>query len=266
MSIAENRPVILVTSFGTSFESSRSITIGAIESVLAERFPEYEVRRAFTSNIIRRILLERDKISVDGVPQALEKLAAEGVKKVVVMPTHIMEGEEYENKIVKVVKEYEGRFDVIRIGRALLTNTRDLRHLAVILDQATAEFKAPGTARVFMGHGTDHNANEAYAKLQQMITDRGMNDMFIGTVEAAPTLEDMVKIVKDGGFDSVVLSPLMIVAGDHAHNDMAGDQEDSWKNVFEKAGIKATCRITGLGSDWRVQRMIAYHCKEAIEK
>ena len=255
MSTAEKRPVILVTSFGTSFESSRSITIGAIVSFLQ-----------LSRNFNRRILLERDKISVDGVPQALEKLAAEGVKQVVVMPTHIMEGEEYENKIVKVVKEYEGRFDDIRIGRALLTNTRDLRHLAVILDQATAEFKAPGTARVFMGHGTDHKANEAYAKLQQMITDRGMNDMFIGTVEAAPTLEDMVKIVKDSGFSSAVLSPLMIVAGDHANNDMAGDQEDSWKNVFEKAGIKATCRITGLGSDWRVQRMIAYHCKEAIEK
>ena len=259
------RPVILVTSFGTTFENTRSITIGAIESVLAERFPEYEVRRAFTSNNIRRILLERDKIAVDGVPQALEKLAAEGVRKVIVMPTHMLEGDEYDNKIVNVVKEFKERFEDIRVGHALLTNAMDYRHMAAILDDATAEFKAPDTARVFMGHGTEHKANEGYAKLQQAIIDRGINDMFIGTVEAKPTLEDMVKTVKDGGFDSVVLSPLMIVAGDHATNDMAGDGEGSWKSVFEKAGIKVTCRVIGLGSDWRVQRMIAYHCRQAIE-
>ena len=266
MESTAKRPVILVTSFGTTFESSRSITIGAIESVIAERFPQYEVRRAFTSNNVRRILLERDKIQIDGVPQALEKLAAEGVKKVVVMPTHMLEGDEYDNKIVKVVKEFEGRFEDIRAGRALLTNAMDLRHMAAVLDLATAEFKAPGTARVFMGHGTEHKANEGYAKLQQIIKERGIYDMFIGTVEAEPTLEDMVKIVKDGGYSSVVLSPLMIVAGDHATNDMAGDDEGSWKSTFEKAGLKVTCRVTGLGSDWRIQRMIAYHCKEAIEK
>ncbi|MBO4862694.1 MAG: sirohydrochlorin cobaltochelatase, partial [Firmicutes bacterium] len=203
------RPVILVTSFGTTFESTRSITIGAIESVIAERFPEYEVRRAFTSNNIRRILLERDKIKIDSVPEALEKLAAEGVKKVVVMPTHMLEGDEYDNKIVNVAKEFEGRFEDIRVGRALLTNAMDYRHMAAIIDDATAAFKAPKTARVFMGHGTEHKANEGYAKLQQTIKDRGIKDMFIGTVEAEPTLEDMVKIVKDGGYSKVVLSPLM---------------------------------------------------------
>ena len=259
------RPVILAASFGTTYENTRSITIGAIESVLAERFPEYEVRRASTSNNIRRILLERDKIRIDSVPEALEKLAAEGVEQVIVMPTHMLEGDEYDNKIVNAVKEFEGRIPDIRIGRALLTNAMDYRHMAAILDDATAAFKAPGTARVFMGHGTEHKANEGYAKLQQAIEDRGIDDMFIGTVEAEPTLEDMVKIVKDKGFKNVVLSPMMIVAGDHATNDMAGDEDGSWKSTFEKAGIGVTCRVTGLGSDWRVQRMIAYHCKQAIE-
>ena len=223
------RPVILVTSFGTTYENTRSVTIGAIESSIAERFPEYEVRRAFTSNNIRRILLERDGIKIDSVPEALEKLAAEGVKQVIIMPTHMLEGDEYDKKIVNSAKDFED------------------------------------TARVFMGHGTEHSANEGYAKLQQTIESKGYKNMFIGTVEAEPTLEDMVKIVKERGYKKVLLSPLMIVAGDHATNDMAGDDDDSWKSTFEKAGCKVTCRVAGLGSDWRIQRMIAYHCKQAIE-
>ena len=261
----DSRPVILVTSFGTTYENTRSVTIGAIESAIAERFPEYEVRRAFTSNNIRRILLERDGIKTDSVPEALEKLAAEGVKQVIIMPTHMLEGDEYDKKIVNAAKDFEGRISDIRVGRALLTEETDFRHMAVILDQITSPLADVDTARVFMGHGTEHKANEGYAKLQQTIESKGYKNMFIGTVEAEPTLEDMVKIVKERGYKKVLLSPLMIVAGDHATNDMAGDDDDSWKSTFEKAGCKVTCRVAGLGSDWRIQRMIAYHCKQAIE-
>ena len=261
----DKRPVILAVSFGTSYEDTRSITIGAIENALAERNPEYEVRRAFTSNIIRKKLLERDGIKTDSVPEALEKLVAEGVRKVVVMPTHMMEGEEFDNKIVSEAKRYEDRFEDMRIGHALLTEDRDFRHMAAVLDRITAPFAVEDTARVFMGHGTEHKANEVYARLQKAIESRGIGNMFIGTVEAEPTLEDMVRLVKERGFKKVLLSPLMIVAGDHATNDMAGDDEDSWKNTFEKAGLKVSCRVAGLGSDWRIQRMIAYHCKKAIE-
>ena len=263
--IKEPRPVILAVSFGTSYEDTRSVTIGAIESALAERNPGYEVRRAFTSNIIRKKLLERDGIKIDSVPEALEKLAEEGVKKVVVMPTHMMEGEEFDLKIAAEVNKYESRFEDIRIGRALLTEETDFRHMAAILDLITAPLAGEDTARVFMGHGTEHKANEVYARLQKTIESRGIGNMFIGTVEAEPTLEDMVRIVKERGYKKVLLSPLMIVAGDHATNDMAGDDDDSWKSTFEKAGCKVTCRVAGLGSDWRIQRMIAYHCKQAIE-
>ena len=259
------RPVILAVSFGTTYESTRSITIGAIESVLAERFPEYEVRRAFTSNNIRRILKERDGIVIDSVPEALEKLAAEGVKKVCLMPTHMLEGDEYHNKIAAPAEAFKDRFETLKVGHALLTEPMDYSHMAAVMDKATAEYNAPGTVRIFMGHGTEHAANECYAKLQQAIRDRGLDDMFIGTVEAEPTLEDMVEAAKKSGATRVVLSPLMIVAGDHATNDMAGDGEDSWKSVFKKAGFEVVCRVTGLGSDWRVQRMIAYHCKKALE-
>ena len=259
------RPVILAVSFGTSFEDTRSITIGAIESALAERNPGYEVRRAFTSNIIRKKLLERDGIKTDSVPEALEKLAAEGVKQVIIMPTHMLEGDEYHKKIAGPAKAFEGRIEDLRVGHALLTCDMDFRHMAVILDRITAPLADAETARVFMGHGTEHSANEGYAKLHKTIESKGITNMFIGTVEAEPTLEDMVRIVKEHGFKKVLLSPLMIVAGDHATNDMAGDGEDSWKSTFEKAGFKVTCRVAGLGSDWRIQRMIAYHCKKAME-
>ena len=182
------RPVILAVSFGTTYESTRSITIGAIESALAERFPEYEVRRAFTSNNIRRILKERDGIIIDSVPDALEKLAAEGVKKICLMPTHMLEGDEYCNKIVTAAEAFKDRFETLSIGHALLTDDLDYRHMAAILDDATSAYNAPGTVRIFMGHGTEHAANEGYAKLQAAIEDRGIDDMFIGTVEAHPTL------------------------------------------------------------------------------
>ena len=262
---AEKRPVILVTSFGTSYSSSRSITIGAIESTIAESFPGYEVRRAFTSNNIRRILRERDGIEIDGVPQALEKLAEEGVKDVMIMPTHMLEGDEYDNKIVKAAEAYKDRFDSLKVGHALLTNDEDYNMLIDILRQSAEARDAAKTALVFMGHGTEHRANEGYAKLQRMIEARGIRNMFIGTVEATPTVEDIVQMVKKSGAEEVILSPLMIVAGDHATNDMAGDDPDSWKSIFESAGFTARCRITGLGSVYGIQKMIAAHCKELIQ-
>lgn len=259
------RPVILVTSFGTSYPSSRSITIGAIESTIAETFPGFEVRRAFTSNIIRKILKERDGIVIDSVPQALEKLAAEGVREVYIMPTHVMEGEEYDVKIAGEAEKFKGRFDTIKVGHALLTKDADLMALIDAVDEATAEFKDGSTARVFMGHGTEHEANSVYAKLQSFIKERGIKDMFIGTVEATPTLEDTIQSVKKSGAKRVVLSPLMMVAGDHAVNDMAGDDDDSWKSAFKKAGFEVVCRVTGLGSLYGIQKMIAEHCREMTE-
>ena len=260
-----SRPVILVTSFGTSYSSSRSITIGAIESTLAESFPDFEVRRAFTSNIIRKILKNRDGIIIDSVPEALEKLANEGVRRVYIMPTHVMEGEEYYVKIVGEAKAFKDRFDVIEVGHALLTKEADFEELIDVLDGITAGFKGEKTARVFMGHGTDHEANSVYAKLQRLVEARGINDMYIGTVEATPTLEDTLESVKKSGAKKVVLSPLMMVAGDHATNDMAADEEGSWKNAFEKAGLEVVCRITGLGSEYGIQKMIARHCREMTE-
>ncbi len=261
---AEKRPVILVASFGTTFNSSRSITIGAIESTLAETFPDHEIRRAFTSNNIRRILRERDGINVDGIPQALEKLAEEGVKDVVIMPTHMMEGDEYNNKIAAEAEKFKARFESLKVGHALLTTDADYDLLIDILRRTADARDAAATALVFMGHGTGHSANEAYSRLQRTINARGIKNMFIGTVEATPTVEDVVEMVRKSGAKEVILSPLMIVAGDHATNDMAGDDPDSWKSIFEKAGFAVRCRITGLGSIYGIQKMIADHCRETM--
>jgi len=261
-----SRPVILAVSFGTSMSDARSISIGAVESTLAECFPEFEVRRAFTSAIIRRILKNRDGISIDSVPEALEKLASEGVKEVYVMPTHMIEGDEYNKKIVKEAEAFRDRFEKLGIGRALLGCEADIDEAAGILDKITASYADGRTARVFMGHGTEHEADRIYAMLQDRLRKRGMDDIYIGTVESAPTAEDILEEVRNSGALRVVLSPLMLVAGDHAKNDMAGDGADSWKSVFEKAGLEVICRIKGLGSEYSIQKMIARHCEEMIKE
>ena len=260
-----SRPVILATSFGTTFGNTRSITIGAIESTLAESFPEWEVRRAFTSNNIRRILRERDGIFIDSVPEALEKLISEGIKHVVIMPTHFMEGDEYYNKIIATAKVFKDRFESLKVGHTLLTKKEDYKELTEILIKTAETYDDGNTAMVYMGHGTEHAANAGYKMLQDYIFSRGINNIFIGTVEASPNIDDMLESVKKLGSKRVILAPLMIVAGDHARNDMAGNEDDSWKNTFRKAGYDVVCILNGLGSEYAVQKMIVRHCKETIE-
>ena len=264
MSSDRMKQAILVVSFGTSFNSSRSITIGAIESTLAECFPEYTIRRAFTSKIIKAKLLKRDGIAIDNVEEALEKLSEDGFKRVYIQPTHIMEGEEYD-LTVEAAKPYMDKFEVLRVGHALLTEDRDLDTLVDALDEATKKESDEETARVFMGHGTEHNANAVYTKLQKKAEEKGFNDLFIGTVEATPSLDDIAEMVKKSGHKKIVLSPMMIVAGDHANNDMAGDDEDSWKSRFQRDGLEVRCRIRGLGNEYEIQKMIAKKCKDLIE-
>ena len=265
MSEEKRKPVILAVSFGTSHKDTREKTIGAIEKLLEKEFPGFEIRRAFTSKIIMKILRKRDGIEVDSVKEALERLADEGVRRVVVQPTHVMEGIEYE-LIQKDAEEFKGRFESLKMGRGLLTSEDDIRELIKVIDEDTAGYAGEDTARVFMGHGTDHSENSVYARMQKEIYEAGIRNMFVATVEAEPSLEDAVKAAKKSGAKKVLLSPLMIVAGDHAKNDMAGDGEDSWKSVFEREGFEVLCRIEGLGSSAGVQRMIAEHCRKTVEE
>lgn len=255
--------VMLVVSFGTSYNDNRDLSIGGIEKALQTAYPDYEIRRAFTSQIIIDKLKERDKIEIDNVTQAMDRLVADGVKEVIIQPTHVMNGFEYDD-IVAQVKPYSDKFESFKIGKNLLISDTDYDQLISAITEETKAYNADGTAIVFMGHGTEHGANATYAKLQQRVTDAGYDNYFIGTVEATPSLQDVIAKVKNSGATKVVLLPLMIVAGDHANNDMAGDEEDCWKSAFEAEGFKVECVLKGLGQYPSIQKLIVKHAGETI--
>ena len=256
------KPVMLAVSFGTSFNESRDLTIGGVEKALQEANPEYEVRRAFTSQIIIDKLSERDGLVIDNVTDAMNRLVSDGVKEVVIQPTHVMAGFEYDD-VMKEIESYRTKFDSFKIGSNLLASDEDYVQLCKVLVEETKDYAAEDTAIVFMGHGTEHEANATYAKLQETLTAEGCKNYFVGTVEATPTLEDVIGLCKEAGVKKAVLLPLMIVAGDHANNDMAGDEEGSWKTEFEKAGFEVECVLKGMGQYSGVQQMIVAHAAAA---
>ena len=257
------RPVLLVVSFGTSYNDNRDLTIGAVERAIQKAYPQYEIRRAFTSQIILDILKERDQLEIDNVKQAMERLVADGVRDVVIQPTHVMPGIEYDGVIAQI-GAYRERFHSMKVGRPLLVEDRDYDTLIAALAEETAPYNTSDTAMVFMGHGTEHAANATYPKLQQKLIQAGFHNFFIGTVEAEPTVEDVLADVRKTDAKKVVLLPLMVVAGDHAHNDMAGDAEDTWKAVFADAGYETQCVLKGLGQYPAVQQMFVDHVADAL--
>lgn len=261
---SENEKAILVVSFGTSFDISRNITIGGIESAIQEAYPEYDVRRAFTSQIIIDVLEDRDGIMIDNVTEALDKLVADGVKTLIVQPTHLMNGFEYDD-LIATLENYKDQFDSLSIGEPLLTSENDLMAVIDAITARTGSYLDEDTAIVFMGHGTHHEANAIYATLQDKITTAGYPNYYIGTVEASPSLDDMIDAVKAGGYTRVVLEPLMVVSGDHANNDMAGDEEDSWKTAFETEGIEVVCILEGLGQYNEIQDIYVQHVQAAMD-
>ena len=255
---------LLVVSFGTSFNDSRRLTIGAIESALEKAFPEYAVRRGFTSQIIIDHVAKRDGEIIDNMQEALDRAVDNGVKTLVVQPTHLMNGLEYE-EMSKAIAQYSDAFEKISIGQPLLTSDEDFQAVAKAITEATADYDDGETAIVFMGHGTEAESNGVYAKMQQVLTDGGYAHYYVGTVEATPSLDDVLEAVKQGSYKRVVLRPLMVVAGDHANNDMAGDDDDSWKTTFEKAGYEVVCEVEGLGALEAVQQLYVEHAQAAVD-
>lgn len=255
---------ILVVSFGTSYNDSRDITIGAVEETIADAFPDYEVRRAFTSDIIMDILADRDNLEIDTVEEALDRAVADGIKTLVVQPTHLMNGFEYTD-LANALADYADSFEQLALAEPLLTSDADFDAVAEAITADTAAYADGNTAVCFMGHGTEAESNSVYAKLQDVLTAKGYSDYYIGTVEATPTLDDVVAAVDAGEYSKVVLQPLMVVAGDHANNDMAGDEEGSWKDVFTKAGYEVECVIRGLGQLEAIQDIYVAHTQAAID-
>ena len=276
---------LLVVSFGTSFNDSRAEDIGGIEKALGEAYPDWAVRRAFTAQIIINHVQAREGEYIDNMDQALERAVANGVKKLVVQPTHLMHGAEY-NELCEALKAYEDKFESIKVAEPLLGEVgadasvvnSDKERVAVAVTRAAVEeagysslhaAEKDGTAFVFMGHGTAHVAKVTYSQMQTQMQKLGYSNVFIGTVEGEPeetACEEIIKAVKEAGYKKVVLRPLMVVAGDHANNDMAGDDEDSWKSMFEASGYfdKIDCQISGLGRIEDVQALYVEHTGNAI--
>ena len=255
---------LLVVSFGTSFNENRVLTIKAVEDALDKAFPDYDVRRAFTADIIIEHVYRRDGELIDNVKEALARAKANGVEELLVQPTHLMNGWEY-GDLVKTLEKYEGDFASIKIGAPLLTTDDDFARVAEAMIGATEDLAADGeTAVCWMGHGTEAAANGIYAKMQKWFTDAGADNHFVGTVEAEPTARDLAKLVKEAGYTKVVLRPMMIVAGDHANNDMADEKDpESWWSVFTAAGLEVRCEIKGLGELAEIQALLADHAKNA---
>ena len=282
--IGENE--LLVVSFGTSFNDSRAQDIKGIEDKLQEAYPDWSVRRAFTAQIIINHVEARDDEVIDNMDQALDRAVANGVKNLVVQPTHLMHGAEYD-EMTEAIDGYKDKFESVAIAEPMLGEVGD--DATVINDDKKAVAQAitdeackiagydsmeaaaeDGTAFVFMGHGTSHTANVTYDQMQTQMDDLGFTNAFIGTVEGEPEdteCQAVIAKVKDAGFKKVVLRPLMVVAGDHANNDMAGDDEDSWKSQFEASGAfdSIDCQIEGLGRIEAVEDLYVEHTKAAID-
>ena len=283
--IGENE--LLVVSFGTSYNDSRVADIKGIEDALQEAYPDWSVRRAFTAQIIINHVQARDGEVIDNMQQALDRAVENGVKNLVVQPTHLMHGAEYD-EMMEVLDSYNDKFESISVAEPMLGEVGDDASIINEDKAAVAEAIAnaavkdagyetmdaaaeDGTAFVFMGHGTSHTAKVTYSQMQTQMNELGYKNAFIGTVEGEPeetSCDAVIEAVKEAGYKKVVLRPLMVVAGDHANNDMAGAEEDSWKSMFEASGAfeNVDTQITGLGSLPEVQQLLVEHTKTAMEK
>ena len=280
--IGENE--LLVVSFGTSYNDSRVADIKGIEDALQAAYPDWSVRRAFTAQIIINHVQARDGEKIDNMQQALERAVANGVKNLVVQPTHLMHGAEYD-EMCEAIEQYKDKFESVSIAEPLLGEVgsdatvinADKEAVAKAITAAAVAdsgfesldaAKDAGTAFVFMGHGTAHVAKVTYSQMQTQMQNLGYENVFIGTVEGEPeetACEAVIEAVKAAGYTNVVLRPLMVVAGDHANNDMAGSEEDSWKTMFEADGFTVDCQIHGLGEIADVQALYVAHTKAAID-
>ena len=253
---------LLVASFGTSYNDSRRLTIGGIEAAI-DAATDCDVRRGFTSQIIIDHVERRDGIHIDSVAEALDRAVANGVKTLVIQPTHLMRGFEYDELVAEIAKRAFD-FECVAVGEPLLASDADCDRVADILIDLMKPYDDGKTAIVYMGHGTEHAANAVYAQMQAIMADKGAANYYVGTVEAEPSLEDVMAAIGGKGYSRVVLRDMMVVAGDHANNDMAGDEPDSWKSILTDAGYKVECVLEGLGQVPEIQAIYVEHAMKAL--
>ncbi len=258
------KPAILVISFGTSYADTRELTIGAIEQAIQSAYPEYEVRRAFTSEIIKEVMKTRDGIDVDNVAEAMERLVADGVQEVIIQPTYVMNGFEYDDTVAEV-KKYKEKFTTLKFGKPLLSTEKDFLAVVEAISADMAQYDDGETAFVLVGHGTEHPANAVYARLQDYFADADKAHYIIGTIEAKPDYEAVLAALKETGKTKVALAPLMVVAGDHANNDILGDEEESWKTMLTGEGFEIIPVLRGLGEYEGIRNIYVSHVKKSIE-
>ena len=266
--MTSEKKVLLAVSFGTSFNENRARTIDAVEEQMRTSFPDWEVRRAFTSRIIIKNLAQRDNYDVDYITDAMQRLVLDGVRTVVVQPTHVMNGKEYDD-VMKAVGNYADNFDHLAIGKPLLTSREDYQKVLKAID-GTLVKDADATAGkdsclVLMGHGTKHFANATYSQLQLELMFSGRDRVFVTTVEGFPEYSDTLQLMKDAP-RKAVLFPFMLVAGDHANNDMAGDDDDTLKSFLESNGFETYPEIKGLAEYPEFRELFMDHIRDAMEQ
>ncbi|MBP1736195.1 MAG: Sirohydrochlorin cobaltochelatase CbiK [Oscillospiraceae bacterium] len=251
---------ILVVSFGTSFDDTREKTIAATQAQIRRQFPDYAVYSAFTSGMVRGILKQRG-IDIPSVEDTLEQILRDGVKRLAVQPTHLLYGDEYD-KMRSAVAGQASRFERVTVGAPLLSDYSDMYEVLSALDEGIP--RELDEALVLMGHGTGHFSNTTYAAMDYFAKANGFEDVFVGTVEAWPDLDEVVSQVLREGFTRAVLTPLMLVAGDHAQNDMAGEEPRSWRSVFAANGLQTRCMVRGLGEYESVRALYCAHIERAL--
>lgn len=257
------KKAILVVSFGTSYHETREKNIDKIEEDIAKAYPDHKIYRAWTSKMILKKLWERDQIKILSVVEAIEQLIKDGITDLFVQPTHIING--IENDIMKdEILGYKEHFTKVLFGDPLLTTEEDNEKVIKALADRYSDLKSD-EALVFMGHGTTHYSNSVYAALDYAFKDFGYKNIFVGTVEAYPAVESVLKAVETFNPSKIHLAPLMVVAGDHARNDLAGDEEDSWKKIFEEKGFDVVCHLEGLGEYEEIRKIYLEHIKREID-
>ncbi len=252
---------IIVASFGTTYEETRKLSIESIENMIKEKFEDHLVLRAFTSNIIRKRLKARDNLHVFSLKEAIEKMEEEGIRQIYIQPLHIITGVEYE-KILTAVKDALKKDNTLRIkiGKPLLYSDQDYLDTVDALDIEELEEEAT----IFMGHGSYHESDISYGKIANIFKEKKYQNTFMATVEGAITMEDYIPHLKERKVKTVKLKPFMIVAGDHATNDMASDEEDSWKSILEREGFKVNIDMKSLGENEKIRQIFLEHLQKVM--